>query len=118
MALPLRGASVPWFGRDLRRAPRARAAKTRRALRPIAGLLRIRQGTTLGSERSDELYASIPGPDFFECGGPGGGAQVEGGEEGFVHVHSGIHGVGDLEPAERDWRNPVACISITRVSGR
>jgi hypothetical protein len=71
-----------------------------------------------GSERNDELCASIPGPDFFECGGPGGGSQVEGGEEGFVHVHSGIHGVGDLVPAERDWRNPVARISITRIAGR
>ncbi len=69
-----------------------------------------------GSERNDELCASIPGPDFFECGGPGGGDQVEGGEEGFVHIHSGIHGIGDLVPAERDWRNPVARVSIRRIA--
>jgi hypothetical protein len=68
-----------------------------------------------GSERNDELCASIPGPFFEECGGAGGGAQVEGGEEGFVHIHAGIHGIGDLDAAERDWRNPTAMISIRRI---
>jgi Spondin_N len=68
-----------------------------------------------GSERNDELCASIPGPFFTECGGPGGGAAPTGGEEGYVHVHAGIHGVGDMSPAERDWRNPVARITIRRV---
>jgi hypothetical protein len=68
-----------------------------------------------GSERNDELCASIPGPSFTECGGPGGGAQPAGGEEGYVHIHAGIHGVGDLEASERDWRNPVALILIKRV---
>jgi hypothetical protein len=68
-----------------------------------------------GSERNDELCASIPGPFFSECGGPGGGGMPSGGEEGFVHVHSGIHGVGDLDEALRDWRNPVARIVVRRL---
>lgn len=68
-----------------------------------------------GSERNDELCASIPGPSFAECGGPGGGGVPTGGEEGYVHVHAGIHGIGDLNTAERDWRNPVARIVIRRV---
>jgi len=68
-----------------------------------------------GSERNDELCASIPGPFFDECGGPGGGAQVDGGEEGFVHIHAGIHGIGDLDASERDWRNPTAMVSIRRI---
>ena len=68
-----------------------------------------------GSEKNDELCASIPGPFFSECGGPGGGAQVAGGEEGYVHIHAGIHDVGDLSASERDWRNPVAKISIRRI---
>lgn len=68
-----------------------------------------------GSERNDELCASIPGPSFAECGGPGGGGAPTGGEEGYVHVHAGIHGIGDLNTAERDWRNPVARIVIRRV---
>jgi len=68
-----------------------------------------------GSERNDELCASIPGPSFTECGGPGGGGMPTGGEEGFVHIHAGIHGIGNLMPARRDWRNPVAKITIRRV---
>jgi hypothetical protein len=38
----------------------------------------------------------------------------EGAEE-YVHIHSGIHGIGDLDPAEFDWRNPVATIRIQKV---
>jgi hypothetical protein len=68
-----------------------------------------------GSERNDELCASIPGPSFAECGGPGGGGAPAGGEEDYVHVHAGIHGIGDLNAAERDWRNPVARIAIRRL---
>ncbi|MGH8251057.1 MAG: spondin domain-containing protein [Steroidobacteraceae bacterium] len=68
-----------------------------------------------GSERNDELCTSIPGPFFIECGGPGGGAAPAGDEEGYVHVHAGIHGVGDIKAAQRDWRNPVARITIRRV---
>ncbi|MSP40554.1 MAG: hypothetical protein EXR70_18865 [Deltaproteobacteria bacterium] len=68
-----------------------------------------------GSERNDELCASIPGPFFTECNGPGGGAAPVGGEEGFVHVHAGIHGVGNHDPARRDWRNPVARIVVRRL---
>ncbi len=68
-----------------------------------------------GSERNDETCLSIPGPFFTECGGPGGGAMTVGGEEGYVHIHAGIHGIGDLVAADRDWRNPVAHITIQRV---
>ncbi len=68
-----------------------------------------------GTERNDETCASIPGPNFVECGGPGGGG-APGGGEGFVHIHAGIHGIGDIEPAIRDWRNPVARITIRRVT--
>ena len=67
-----------------------------------------------GTERNDELCGSIPGPSFVECGGSGGGAQVGDGE-GVVTVHSGIHGIGDLEPSLRDWDNPVARVTIRKV---
>ena len=67
-----------------------------------------------GSERNDELCASIPGPFFPECRGSGGGARVGGGE-GYVHIHAGIHGVGDFAAANRDWRNPVALITVRRM---
>jgi hypothetical protein len=68
-----------------------------------------------GTERNDETCASIPGPNFVECGGPGGGG-APGGGEGYVHIHAGIHGIGDLDPALRDWRNPVARITVRSVN--
>lgn len=67
-----------------------------------------------GSERNDELCASIFGPALTECGGAGGGGHPGGGE-GFVYIHNGIHGVGNLNAALRDWGNPVARILIRRV---
>ena len=69
-----------------------------------------------GSEANDELCSSIPGPFFEECGGPGGGG-APGGGEGYVHIHAGIHGIGDMDAGERDWRNPVAKITIARADG-
>jgi hypothetical protein len=67
-----------------------------------------------GSEVNDELCSSIPGPMFPECGGSGGGARVGNGE-GFVHVHRGMHGVGSFQPGVRDWRNPVARVTVRVV---
>ncbi|MGB5339867.1 MAG: spondin domain-containing protein [Gammaproteobacteria bacterium] len=67
-------------------------------------------GYDAGSEPNDELCVSIPGP---VCGGAGGSPGASG--EGTVHVQAGIHGIGDLVPADRDWRNPVAQITIRRV---
>ncbi len=61
-----------------------------------------------GSEPNDELCAAIPGP---VCGGAGGSPGIGG--EGFVHIHAGIHGIGDLFPEDRDWRSPVARITIS-----
>ncbi len=74
-----------------------------------------------GTERNDELCSSIPGPGFAECvtpsnpSGDGGGAQAGQGE-GFIHIHAGIHGNGNMSAAMRDWRNPVARITIRRTS--
>lgn len=63
-----------------------------------------------GSEINDELCVSIPGP---VCGGEGGSPNAGG--EGYVHVHGGIHGIGDLPAATYDWRNPVAKITIRKM---
>ena len=62
-----------------------------------------------GSELNDELCMNIPGPT---CGG--NGPSPEAGGEGYVHIHRGMHGIGDLLPEMYDWRNPVAKITITR----
>ncbi|NOX43733.1 MAG: hypothetical protein GXP19_08400 [Gammaproteobacteria bacterium] len=63
-----------------------------------------------GSEPNDEMCVNMPGPD---CGGIGGSPGEDG--EGYVHIHAGIHGIGDLEAADYDWRNPAAKIVIQRV---
>jgi len=63
-----------------------------------------------GSEANTESCEHIPGPP---CGNPG--VRVPEGSEGFVYVHSGIHGIGDLEPSMKDWNNPVAVITIQRA---
>ena len=62
-----------------------------------------------GTELNDESCDSIPAGG--DCAGEG--VSVADGEE-FVHVHPGIHGIGDLSEAVYDWRNPVARIRIVR----
>jgi hypothetical protein len=70
-----------------------------------------------GSERNSEDCEFIPGPP---CNKPGVHDDTAD-PEGYVHVHAGIHGIdpeGDvssLNPAEHDWRNPVAKITIHRM---
>jgi len=66
-----------------------------------------------GGEANDELCANIPGPPNV-CTGEGFNPSREG-DVNFVHIHPGIHGIGDLSAAKYDWRNPVAQIVITRV---
>jgi hypothetical protein len=63
-----------------------------------------------GTENNNELCGFIPGPP---CGN--GGVPDVAGAEGYVHIHRGIHGVGDLDAARFDWRNPVAKIVITKL---
>jgi hypothetical protein len=68
-------------------------------------------GIDAGTEVNNEDCAFIPGP---ACPEDSGNAEATEGAEGYVFIQEGIHGVGDLIPAERDWRNPVAYIEITR----
>jgi len=71
-------------------------------------------GYDAGTEANDEWCVNIPGPT---CGGVGLSPGANPGDEGYVHVHRGIHGIGDLAAATYDWRNPVARITIVRVRG-
>lgn len=76
-----------------------------------------------GTEVNDEICrpgqpkGSIPGPDCMTPPPSGTGTA----ENSVVHIHPGIHGVGGgvststLNPSMRDWRNPVARITIRRV---
>ena len=61
-----------------------------------------------GSEANSESCDFIPGPP---CGN--GGVHDPEEAEGYVHIHSGIHGAGDLDASTWDWRNPVAEIRIS-----
>jgi hypothetical protein len=75
-------------------------------------------GYDAGTEINDEDCDNIPGPT---CGGEGLSPDVDG--EGYVHIHRGMHGIGDstdpdvtfLAEDVYDWRNPVAKITITLV---
>jgi hypothetical protein len=60
-----------------------------------------------GSEANTESCDHIPGPP---CHGPG--VRVTDGAEGFVHVHRGIRGAGDLDASAKDWNNPVASVTV------
>jgi len=76
-----------------------------------------------GSKPDDELCANIPGGDA--CHGTGFVPQGTSPEAtnspvpttvvGYVFIHRGIHGIGDLPPQFYDWRNPVAKIVIKRI---
>jgi hypothetical protein len=78
---------------------------------PSYGMRRITaEAYDAGSEANSELCSTIPGPP---CEPPNNRDTEQ--AEGFVHVHSGIHGIGDLDPAVLDWRNPVVEIKIRRV---
>jgi len=65
-----------------------------------------------GSEANTELCSDVPGPP---CAADSGNERVTAGAEGFVHVHNGIHGVGDLSEANMDWHNPVAKVVIKKL---
>ena len=64
-----------------------------------------------GSETNDESCSNIPGP---ACGGTALSPEDDG--EGFVYIHNGIHGIGGLDAAIYDWRNPAAQIVIKRMN--
>eukprot|EP00541_Cyclophora_tenuis_P007084 CAMPEP_0116575690 /NCGR_PEP_ID=MMETSP0397-20121206/20095_1 /TAXON_ID=216820 /ORGANISM="Cyclophora tenuis, Strain ECT3854" /LENGTH=232 /DNA_ID=CAMNT_0004104605 /DNA_START=68 /DNA_END=766 /DNA_ORIENTATION=+ len=64
-------------------------------------------GLDAGSEVNNELCSSIPGPG---CAMINTTNVASGDGEGYVFVHKGFHGVGDLPAAEYDWRNPAAVV--------
>jgi hypothetical protein len=59
-----------------------------------------------GSEENNESCDYIPGPP---CNN-GINGNMEG--EGFVTMHNGVHGTGDLVPADLDWRGSNVMIRI------
>jgi hypothetical protein len=62
------------------------------------------------AEANTESCEVIPGPP---CGNPFVSPPED--PEEFIHLHNGIHDVGDLDPAELDWRGPAARVTVRRV---
>lgn len=61
-----------------------------------------------GSEENTEAIGDV--------GALGGGnARRTANAEHFIHIHSGIFGKADQDPAVFDWRNPVAMITVKKV---
>lgn len=71
-----------------------------------------------GTEANDQNCNNIPGP---LCGGVGDDLVPGEGEEGYVHIGNGFHQLEEgnpdvLSPPGYDWRNPVARITVTRIT--
>lgn len=62
-----------------------------------------------GSEENTELATDIPGPC---CGSPGQGTPTS----EPIRRHIGIHGGGDLDPDVYGWDDPVARVTIRRIT--
>ena len=80
------------------------------------GTMGYAYGYDAGTEMNDELCSSIPNPGLhdMECNARGHGETIGMGE-GAIVIHSGIHGHGDFMPMDRDWKNPVARVTITKM---
>jgi len=63
-----------------------------------------------GSEANSENGMYIPGPPFGN-----GGVHDPAPSEGFVHLHSGIHGIMDVLPETYDWGSYGALIEFKRL---
>ena len=63
-----------------------------------------------GSEANSENGMYIPGPPFGN-----GGAHDPATPEGFVHLHSGIHGIADVLPETYDWGAYGALVEFPRL---
>lgn len=67
-----------------------------------------------GSEENNEANGDVPASPAGNGSDTGTNVAPK---EGFIHVHNGIHGVGNLAPATYDWHNPVVVITIERTGG-
>ncbi|KAA3611709.1 MAG: hypothetical protein DWQ01_06390 [Planctomycetota bacterium] len=63
-----------------------------------------------GSEANSENGMYIPGPPFGN-----GGVHDPAPAEGFIHLHSGIHGIADVAPQTYDWGSYGAMVRFRRL---
>lgn len=82
---------------------------------PLRGTLNLSADAwDAGSETNSELCSEIPAIPCGENNNPNNRNTTD--AEGFIHVHRGIHGGSDLDPAVYDWRSGVALITVERAS--
>lgn len=82
---------------------------------PLRGVLNTSADAwDAGSETNSELCTEIPAIACDDGSNPN--ERNTENAEGFLHIHRGVHGGADLEPAVYDWRNGVAKITIKRAS--
>jgi hypothetical protein len=81
----------------------------RRASLPALGETLVLRPTTYdsGSESNNEGSAYVPGLMGMQ--------RATEGAEGFVHVHRGLSGIGDLVIAQHSWRDPAVEIVINNT---
>jgi Spondin_N len=82
-------------------------------IKPYDGLIQFSPGYDAGTETNDELCIHIPGPACVSVNRTNSDANDAG--EGFVHIHRGIHGHGDIDASTYDWRNPIMQLQINRM---
>jgi len=68
-------------------------------------------GYDAGSEENNEMCSSVPGPACLNSGN-----EDSGNGEGFVHVHRGISGCGDLRAEAYKWLNPMIRVEAVSVT--
>ena len=82
-----------------------------RKLKLYDGLTVHSPGYDAGTELNDELCIHVPGPACFAYNQ----THTNDDGEGFIHVHRGVHGIGDLDASIYDWRNPMLQLQIARI---
>ncbi len=65
-----------------------------------------------GSEANNETDGDVPASPMGNANDDG---TNFGDGEGFIHIHNGIQGGADLDPAIHGWLNPVVAITIERL---
>jgi len=74
------------------------------------GMVVYEPGLDAGSEENNESCDSVPGPF---CIGKGNQFDRSRNGEGFIHIHRGIVGDGDLDKS-LDWRNPMMRVVVEK----
>lgn len=82
-------------------------------VKPSDGLILYSPGYDSGTEPNDEDCDKIPGPACIGSSQAGTDLIEDG--EGAIHIHRGLHGIGDLAADVYDWRNPVMKVEFERV---